>query len=411
MSAAPLVLKVGRLLDGTGGPPLEDTTVVIDGDRIAAIGEAPAEGIEVDLGDYTLLPGLIDAHTHLGVIDIGRQATMAPALIAAETFRNCGNALNAGFTTVRDMGGVDGGVVEAVGQGLVPGPRILPSGPILCQTGGHGDLCPPFVGTWPAGIPGLVELSLVVDGVDAMRQAARQALRRGATQLKVSVTGGVISHSDRLEDTQLSVDELRAAVEEAAARGTYVTAHAHNVAGVRNALRAGVRGIEHGSFLDADTCAEMAKLDASLVPTFTVVELMRTEWQAWGLTEEIVARLGDVHERMTEATERAMAAGVTVGSGSDLIGANQRRFGLEVTLKAAIIGPSLAIASATSVNARILGLDDRLGAIAPGFLADAVAVRGDPLAEPALFADPDRVQWVLQGGQVVKDTRKKGNRT
>ena len=404
MSDRPVVVKVGRLLDGTGGSPIDNVTVVIEGDRIAAVSDSSRPAVDVDLGGCTLLPGLIDAHIHLGVIDVGRQATMAPALIAAETFRNCGNALAAGFTTVRDMGGVDGGVAEVVRQGLVAGPRILPSGPILCQTGGHGDLCPPFTGTWPVGVPGLVQLSSVVDGPDAVRAAAREAFRRGATQLKVSVTGGVISHSDRLEDTQLTVEELRAAVEEAAARSTYVTAHAHNVTGARNALLAGVRGIEHGSFLDAETCAEMATLGASLVPTFTVVELMRTEWQAWGLSEEIVERLGDVKARMTRATELALAAGVTVGSGSDLIGADQRHHGLELALKARIVGPARAIASATSVNARILGLDDQLGVIAPGFLADAVAVDGDPLDEPDLFADPARVRWVMQGGQVVKDT-------
>ena len=399
-----LVLRGATLIDGTGADPVRGAAVRIEDDRIAALdGRGRADEV-VDLEGCTLLPGLIDAHTHLGIAyGFAQTATTSTAEIAAGVFRNCELALEAGFTTCRDVAGLDGGIVQAIAKGLVRGPRILPSGPALAQDGGHGTFMPRWSDCHcQLALPGLVDAIAVANGPDEVRLAARKAFRRGATQLKMFLSGGVVSLTDDLEDTQFTVEEIRAAVEEANARRTYVTAHAHNNRAVRNGLAAGVRCFEHGSFLDEETAAAVALADAAVVPTFAVAEVMKREREAWGLPELVVPRLEHMERRMTVALRVARAAGVTLGSGSDLLGANQRDRGLEVALRAAIEGPMDAIVSATATNARILGLDDRLGTIEAGKLADLVAVRGDPLEEPALFRDADRVVLVLKGGAVEK---------
>jgi len=218
------------VLDGTGADPTH-ASVLIDGEHIRAVGDVPPprDADVVDLDGLTLLPGLIDAHTHLGLVSVIDPGPVPVAVAAAQIFQNVELALLSGHTTVREVGGLDGGVAQAIDAGLIPGPRLLPSGPALCQTGGHGDLGPPFLphDHRHVGTPGLSQMSVVCDGPDEVRVAARTAFRRGATQLKVCISGGVVSFTDRLEDTQFTVEELRAAVDEARARDTYVTAHAH----------------------------------------------------------------------------------------------------------------------------------------------------------------------------------------
>lgn len=401
------VLRGGTLIDGTGSDP-RTADIVLTDDRIRSVedGIEPDGGATViEAGGLTFLPGLIDAHSHFGVVDLGGAGTPV-AVIAARIFHNCALAIEAGFTTVRDCGGVDGGLARAIEAGLIAGPRLYPSGPILCQTGGHGDFRPPFMDhAHGASVPGLVQTSMVCDGPEEVRVAARTALRRGATQVKVCVSGGVVSLTDRLEDTQFTVEELRAAVEEADARETYVTAHAHNVRGIHNGLAAGVRCFEHGSFLDAETATALAEAGAWLVPTLAVARLMSDEWQAWGLSADVLPRIARVEDAMTRAVKLAYDAGVLLGSGSDLIGPMQNRRGLELVLKAKILGPMAAIVSATSSNARILGASDRLGTVEQGKVADLIALDGDPLTDPELFDDPDRVVLVVKDGVVVKDAR------
>jgi imidazolonepropionase-like amidohydrolase len=398
-----LQLSCSRIVDGSGRDPF-DGSVTIDGDRIIAVDRGAAPGAR-KLEGLTLLPGLIDAHTHLGLVDMAGDGTTPLAAVAAHIFRNCELALEAGFTTARDCGGVDGGLARAIEAGLVGGPRLFPSGPILCQTGGHGDLTPPFADHHNAAhAPGLVQAAQVCDGPHEVRVAARRALRRGATQVKVCVSGGVVSLSDSLEDTQFTVGELRAAVEEAQARDTYVTAHAHNVGGIRNGIEAGIACFEHGTFLDAETAERMARAGAALVPTLAVTRVFFEEWRAWGLPEEVVPRMAGIEDAMSRSVKLAQDAGITIGSGSDLLGTSQNRRGLELAMKAKILGPMAAIVSATSTNARILRASDRLGTIEFGKVADLIAVDFDPLSEPDMFDDPSRVVLVIKAGQIVKDT-------
>jgi imidazolonepropionase-like amidohydrolase len=355
-----------------------------------------------------VLPGLIDAHAHLGLVyDFaaeGNPGLVSAAEIAARTFENCNLCLDAGFTTVRDMCGVDGGVVRAIASGAVRGPRVYPSGPAIVQTGGHGHISGPFCfQDNTLAIPGLVQMVAICDGADAVRHQARLNFRRGATQLKVFVSGGVVSTTDRLEDTQLTVDELKAAVHEAKARETYVSGHAHNVRSIRNGIEAGLECFEHGTLLDEATAAAMAKAGAALDPTLAVCHLMATEWKNWGLPEAVVPRIQGCEKNMMQAVKIADAAGVLLGSGSDLLGPQQNRRGLEIVLKAKILGAMRAIQCATQGNARIMHLAERLGTVVAGTLADVIAVKGDPLSDPSVLDDPKRVVLVIRGGEVVKD--------
>jgi imidazolonepropionase-like amidohydrolase len=279
---------------------------------------------------------------------------------------------------------------------------------VLCQTGGHGDESSPFAGdhhTHSHGLPGLTQLGQPCDGPDNVRLAARNAFRRGATQIKVCVSGGVVSFTDRLEDAQFTVEELKAAVGEADARDTYVTAHAHNVKGIRNGLAAGVECFEHGTFLDADTAHAMAEAGAFLVPTFAVLRLFNEKAKDWGIPDEILPRMNGIEDAMAASLKLARDAGVVIGSGSDILGPEQDRRGLELTIRAELGDPMEAIVAATAVNARILRQVENIGTVEVGKRADVIAIDGDPLSDSKLFDDPSRVVLVIKDGQIVKDAR------
>jgi imidazolonepropionase-like amidohydrolase len=410
-----LAFRGATLIDGRGGEPVRSAVVVVDGGRVTEVGTGgPPAGADVlELEGLTLLPGLIDAHVHLGLssdIDdlIARRVSLAE--VAARIFRTCGETLDAGFTTVRDCGGVDGGLLGAIRTGLVRGPRVVCAGPIICQTGGHGLLLPPTAEAGTVGWPdhlGLTAGAQACDGPDEIRRAAREAFRRGASFLKLCVSGGVVSHSDSLEDTQFTVDEIRAAVGEARARHTYVTVHSHNADGIKNAVAAGVRCVEHGTYMDEETAALMARHGVSHVPTLAVTRLLETDYVAMGLPKEIGERVSGVRPAMSNAIRMTKAAGVVVGAGSDLIGPLQDRRGLEIALRAEVTDAMEAIVASTATNARILGLADEIGTVEVGKRADLIAVRGDPLAEPSVFDDVRNVRLVVRDGVVVKDTRRK----
>ncbi|WP_327586919.1 amidohydrolase family protein [Nonomuraea sp. NBC_00507] len=404
-------LMGARLVDGLGGEPVVDMSIHVADGRVAGLGPPP-RGVEmIDCTGLTITPGLIDAHVHLGLSsDIGAtfHQELSVAELAADMFGNCAHTLDAGFTTVRDTGGVDAGLARVVAAGKVPGPRILQCGPLLCQTGGHGHLgaaWEPSADWCRHDIPGLRSLSLLCDGVEEVRKNAREAFRRGADFLKLCVTGGVVSLHDRLTDTQFAVEEIAVAVQEATARGTYVTAHAHNNDGVRNAVAAGVKCIEHGSSIDEATAALMAEHDVALVPTLAVVRALESDSQATGLPAAIADRIGIVRQGQVDGLLAARAAGVRVGLGSDLIGPDQSGRGQELVLRAETEGPMAALVSATSGNADIIGIADEVGSIEVGKQADLVGFAADPLADPKVFADRDQVVLVVQRGRVVKDRR------
>jgi imidazolonepropionase-like amidohydrolase len=396
----------GVIANGSGDDPAA-ADVCVTGDMITQIGHAPADAETVDLGGMLLTPGLIDAHVHLGLsspirAQFGFQLSVAE--LAADIFANAGHALDAGFTTVRDTGGIDGGLVDVIEKGKVRGPRVLSCGPVQCQTGGHGYYGARWEPTelWETHhIPGLTSLSLMSGNADELRRNVRESFRRGATFLKLCVTGGVVGGHDHLDDTQFTVEEIAVAVEEARARGTYVTVHAHNNAGIRNAVLAGVRCVEHGTDIDEATAALMRKHDVALVPTFAVIEqLMDTE--SMDLDPASRERVGGVRDRMAAAVGIARAAGVRIGLGTDLIGPHQQRRGEELRLRAELESPMRALVSATRVNADIIGLGETVGMIRVGMRADMVAWRQDPLQNANVFADPDMATLVVKAGRIMK---------
>lgn len=404
----PFTLTRSTVIDGTGTEPLQ-AGIRISDNTIVDVGPVRAERDDavLDVTGLTLLPGLLDLHSHLGVLFPTQPEAHSPAVIAAHLFRNAERCLMSGHTTARELAGADGGLRQAIDLGLIPGPRLLPSGPLLCQSGGHGDFTPPYYAhhhSHDPGVPGLAQTSVVCDGPDEVRIAARNAFRRGASQIKVCISGGVVSLTDSLEDSQFTVQELRAAVDEAHARGTYVTAHAHSARSINAGLEAGIECFEHGTYLDEPTALAMARAGASLVPTFAVLEFTAERWRELNLPEAVLPRLADAQQAMHTAVKLAMDAGVRIGSGTDLLGPNQDGRGRELALKSALMGPLAAIASATSVSADIIRRSD-LGRIAVGAKADIIAIDFDPVTSPDHWGDPARVVLVIKDGQVVKDDR------
>ena len=360
----------------------------------------------MDGAGCTLLPGLTDAHVHFALIgphgDHGAEDWVSHVLRVGAMIST---ALDEGFTTVRDAGGLDPAWARAVSWGLLRGPRILPSGSVLSQTGGHGDLRAQHESLHAAAsIPGLVARPEIVDGANEVRRLAREQLRKGATQIKLLASGGIVSPTDPFDSLQFSRDEIAAAVEVARSWGTYVLAHCHTSPAVDVALDAGVRSIEHGSILSPATARRMADQGAFMVPTLQALEMLATYPERWSLAPEKVARLRSIADHAAESVRIAEEAGVAIGSGSDVVGPWQGRRGEEIVLKARILGAHKAILSATSTNAALFNLNDRIGTIEPGRDADLILVAGEPLDHVELLADPGSIPLVIQAGVIVKDS-------
>jgi imidazolonepropionase-like amidohydrolase len=406
-----LWLVGARVVDGTGVDPVDRADVHVVEGRITEIGSAPAGAEALDLSGFTLTPGLIDAHVHLGIAStisdlLAHQLSVAE--IAADMFNNAAQTLDAGYTTVRDTGGIDGGLPKAIALGKVRGPRVLQCGPIQCQTGGHGHLAAEWEPTdlWEAHhVPGLCSLAFLSDGVDEMRKNVRESFRRGADFIKMCVSGGVVSSHDKISDTQFTVDEIAVAVQEAEARGTYVTVHSHNNRGVRHAVQAGVKCIEHGSEIDEETAALMAEHGVAHVPTLTVVEQLLRSIETVGLPPAIKDRALVVRQGQIDGFKASRAAGVKVGLGSDLIGPDQTGRSEELLIRAELETPMDALVAATRTNSEVLRIAHETGTIEVGKLADVVAWRTDPLESPKTFTLRDQAAVVVKAGTVVKDIR------
>jgi imidazolonepropionase-like amidohydrolase len=403
------VLWNTTLIDGTGRDPQPSMAVVVEGERIARVASTdaltpPRDAETIECTGLTLMPGLTDAHVHLGIVTTGEALMFQPpAVLALRIARIIEETLDAGYTTVRDAGGIDGAWAYAVRAGLLRGPRLLPSGATLSQTGGHGDHRPRFSDELPMrNIPGLFAFSEICDGPDQVRRAARDQVRRGATQIKVMASGGAMSPTDELEHSQFTVDEMAAAVHEARAAGSYVMAHAYAPKAISNALAAGVHSIEHGNLMDEATAAAMKQAGAWLVPTLVTYELLDSPDQRERLTEGQRRKSHEAREKAAESVRIAMDAGLSIGSGSDLLGAMQPYKTTELRLKAALMGSMAAIVSATQSNARLFGMEDRMGTVEEGKWADLIAVRGNPVEDISVLESPDNVALVMKQGAVMK---------
>jgi imidazolonepropionase-like amidohydrolase len=404
-----LLFENVRLLDPDAGALRPGHHVLVEGERIAAVESSAidAEGARrVDCAGRVLMPGLIDAHVHavITTMDLAAMERRPASLVAQEARQVLEGMARRGFTTVRDAGGADWGLAEASERGLVQGPRIFHSGRVLSQTGGHGDFRPrvdaPQVCACAVHTSGF---SHVADGVPAVRKAAREELRRGATQLKIMASGGVASPTDPIGNLQYSAEEMRAAVEEAESWNTYAMAHAYTPAAIRRALEAGVRTIEHGNLIDRETADLAAERGAYVVPTLVTYFKIDELGRKLGFPEVSQRKVRDVLDAGLASLEICRAAGVPMGFGTDLLGETHVFQSQEFAIRAKALPAAEVIRQATRVNAAILRREDELGVVAPGALADLLVVDGDPLADLGVLADPEAsLRVVLKGGRFLK---------
>jgi imidazolonepropionase-like amidohydrolase len=407
-----IVFQNCTLLDCTGADPAPRSTVVVEGERIVAVGRGahaatPREATVVDCGGRTLMPGLTDAHVHAAIIetDMTKARKDSPATFAFRVKEVLEQTLQAGFTTVRDAFGLDWGFVQATERGYVKGPRILFVGGCLSQTGGHGDWREPYMMENPfPGVNGLVAPPRICDTPDDMRRAAREILRTGAHGIKLMAGGGCMSPTDDIEHTQFTIEEMAAACYEARTVGKITLAHVYTPQGIMNAVKAGVRSIEHGNFIDEEAAACMRSAGAYFVPTLTTYFLISAYGEAEGIARTMLDKINRAKERGLGSLEVARAAGLKIGSGSDVLSSMQPFKSMELGLKAQVLGAHEAILSATRTNAELFGMADQIGTVEPGKLADLIIVNGNPLDDIAVLQDAANVVYVMRAGQVFKDS-------
>lgn len=408
-----VVVKAGRLFDGTGDAYREGPqTIVIEGERITAVGPSGQvkvpEGAEVvDLSEAAVLPGLIDCHTHIS----GRADRYDEVLKFKDTpfhrafaaVKHAKITLEAGFTSIRDVGGspflaVD--LRESIAEGFIPGPRVFASGPGVSMTGGHGDLNNYAPQVRITMFPEERDYR-IADGVDQVRHVVRAQLKHGVDLIKIHASGGVLSRGDSPGAPQFTVAELRAAVEEAHAAGRKVAAHAHGAQAIKNAVTAGVDSIEHGSLIDDEGIAMMVGHGTWLVADVYNDDYILGRAREFKIPEEFVAKEKALGQLQRANFARAVKRGVKIAFGTDAgvypHGENARQFAYMVKFGCT---PAKALRSATSDAAELLGKSKDLGRIAPGCFADLIAVKGDPLADVKTL---EKVGFVMKGGKIFRD--------
>ena len=403
-----ILIKNGRLIDGLGGRPIDQSSILIKNNIIEMIGpvesiQAPAEAEVIDAAGRTIMPGLIDAHIHFwGLRNMAAISWVLddPTVRAMRTVFDAWKLVDAGFTTVRDCGGTNAlALKEGIAAGDLIGPRVLASGRAVTQTGGHGDPVHFLPVDWSARSG----VGRMADGVDEVRKAAREQLRAGADFLKIMTTGGVMSERDVSTACQYSLDEIRAFVEEAENVGVKTAAHAQGTRGILNALKCGVNSIEHGFYLD-DECLElMVKQGATLVPELAIVDAIASKGPEVGVIPESIEKAKIAQEAHLKSFQAAYKAGVLCGLGTDYLtdpmtpmGANAVELSLYV--KKAGLSPMETIVCATANNAKILGIEDKTGTLVIGKEADVLVVDGDPLTDISILQDKTKLSHIFKQG-------------
>jgi imidazolonepropionase-like amidohydrolase len=400
-----MLLRGGAVLDVDAGA-LRRADVLLEGARIAAVGPglAPGDARVVELGGRTVMPGLIDCHVHVCADGMVAYPTLFPSLVTARAARLLNETLLRGFTTIRDMGGADAGLRRAVEEGLFAGPRLFVSGRPLSQTGGHGDMRNPADACAACALRAEANMMVVADGVDAVRRAAREEIRRGVDQVKIMASGGISSPADPVDYDQYALDEIAAVVDEAARAGKYVAAHAYTPTAITRAAGCGVRTIEHGNFLDEGAAALMAERGAILVPTLVVYRRVVRHAAEVGISAFHLDKAQEVLATGTRSLAIAQRAGVRMALGTDLFRAPRQYQAEELLIRAEALPAAEVLRQATIHGAEVVRMTGRIGRVAEGYLADLLVVDGDPLADLGLLQDQGaHLAMILKGGAVVKD--------
>jgi len=398
----------GRILDAQAGQLLDGQSVLVTGDRIAAVGtdvRAPDDTVEIALGGRTLMPGLIDCHVHVVAETLDLWANMiAPSSLAAlRAARVMNEMLMRGFTTLRDLGGADIGLAWAVEQGLFTGPRLVICGKGLTTTGGHADLR-----KRTDDRPGIFSdrvgsMGLIVDGVDNVRAACRTLIKEGAHFIKVMANGGVSSPNDPIHSIQYSREEILAMVEEAENAGLYVSAHVYTDRAIGRCVELGVHSLEHCNLIEPETARLAAAKGCIAVPTLVAYDALALEGEALGLGAAEFAKIEVVRSGGLRSLEIMRAAGLPMAFGSDLLGELRKYHCMEFELLAKVLTPAEIIRSATVIGARLCRLEGEVGVIAPGACADLLVVDGDPLADIGLLqGDGTDMPAIMARGRFAK---------
>ena len=403
-------MRAARLLDVASGELRRDQAVLVRGERIAEVGpaaeiaaHAPNGATTIDLGDVTLLPGLIDVHTHVAMGDLSRhhdkdrlRLDAIDEAVRANVYAR--RTLEAGVTSVRDLGTadyVDVALAAAIDEGVLEGPRMQPASLGVGATGGHFD---PTSGL-SAHLAIINEASGIADGVDKIRELIRTEIKHGAQVIKMAATAGVLSEEEAVGAPQYSQEEMNAVVEEAHRWGRKVAAHAHGAEGIRMATRAGVASIEHGTFIDEEGLKLMKERGTYLVPQVFSPEIIH-QFEQSGMPEVVLKKARAAFAAQLDGFRRALKSGVKIAFGTDAgvypHGENPRQL---TRMVGAGMAPLEALKSATLNAADLMGWSDRVGALKPGLYADLIAVPGNPLTDMSVV---ERVRFVMKGGTVVK---------
>jgi imidazolonepropionase-like amidohydrolase len=398
-----------RLFDGSGKPPYGPVNVIIENDKIVEVAPAahvqiPENAKVIDAGGKWLMPGLIDTHIHItgsGDPNVLKSKKELVPHVAIRATLNAKATLEAGFTAVRDAGAgflVDVALKQAINEGLVAGPRLQVACHSLSITGGHGDTR----NGWPPEVE--FKGRYVVDSPDEARRAAREQLRDGADHIKLHATGGVMSEGDVPTARGLTVEEMRAAIEEAKNVGKKSMAHAQGSQGIKNAILAGISSIEHGFYLTDEIIELMLKNDVFMVPTLSAVHHIVENGLKGGIPEYGVRKAKEAQAAHVASFQKAYKAGVKISLGTDAATPfnfhGKNAIELELMVKAGM-KPIDALGAATRMGAELMGWGDRMGQVKPGFWADLILVDGDPLADITVLQDTSRIKMVMKGGQAA----------
>ena len=408
--AQQLLFRNFEMLDPDEDELIGGAEILVEGDRIREVSRKPIKSSSasvIDCGKRTLMPGLIDSHVHVFLceVSIRRLEELPLTLLTARAAGLMRAMLDRGFTSVRDTGGADWGIKAAVDQGYLPGPRLFIAGKAIGPTGGHSDArrrTDP--GTRCHCCNALAYSLAIADGEADVRRAVREEMRQGVDQIKLMLSGGVASPYDPLDSLQFSIPEIKAAVEEAHAFGRYVCAHAYTPEAITRAANAGVRTIEHGNLIDDASAKLMAKNGMFLIANLVAYYAMRERASEFGMGAEMLEKNDLVIDGGLRSLEICKRAGVPVAYGSDLLGQLQVDQSREFVIRSEVVKPIEIIRSATTIGAKVLRRDGKLGCLKPGAWADMIVVDGNPLKNLALLGEQGKhLAAIVKGGQFHKN--------